>query len=175
MSLDRTENEEASRASSRLDMAIAAVTRLGGGLSALLLLVVLGITTLGVFNRYVLGRPLLGVDEATGFLVVAIVMFGAAEALRRGDHIRIDILFDKAGPRGRWWLELWSQLAIIVFTALLLKAAWHTVAFSRQFEAYSTGYLAIPLWIPQSTMVIGAALLILAALGALLRHLRDRP
>lgn len=175
MNLDRTEHEEAPRASSGLDMAIAVVTRLGGGLSALLLLVVLCITTLGVFNRYVLGRPLLGVDEASGFLVVAVVMFGAAEALRRGDHIRIDILFDRAGPRGRWWLELWSQIAILVFTGLLLKAAWHTVAFSRQFEAYSTGYLEVPLWIPQSTMVIGAGLLILAALGALLRHLRDRP
>lgn len=174
MSLDRIDNEEAPRASSRLDAAIAMVSRIGGGLSALLLLVVLGVTALSVFNRYVLGRPLVGVDEATGFLVVAIVMFGAAEALRRGDHIRIDLLFDKAGPRGRWWLELWSQLAIIIFAALLMRAAWHTVAFSRQFEAYSTGYLSIPLWIPQSTMVAGAGLLVLAAVGGLLRHLRDR-
>ncbi|TIX76508.1 MAG: TRAP transporter small permease subunit, partial [Mesorhizobium sp.] len=70
---------------------------LGGALSALLILVVLAITAVSVFNRYFLGRPLMGVDEATGFLVVAIVMFGAAEALRRGDHIRIDLLFDHLG------------------------------------------------------------------------------
>ncbi|EHK55434.1 TRAP transporter small permease subunit [Allomesorhizobium alhagi] len=160
---------EAPRASSFPERAAAAISRLGGALSALLILVVLAITAVGVFNRYFLGRPLMGVDEATGFLVVAIVMFGAAEALRRGDHIRIDVLFAHVRPKARWWLELWSLASVIVFAALLLVTSWHTVMFSRQFGAYSTGYLSLPMWIPQSTMVAGAVLLGLAALAAMLR------
>jgi TRAP-type C4-dicarboxylate transport system permease small subunit len=130
---------------------------------------VLALTAVSVFNRYFLGRPIMGVDEATGFLVVAIVMFGAAESLRRGDHIRIDILFDHLGPRLHWWLELWSFVAVLVFAVLLLVTSWHTVFFSRMFGAYSTGYLSIPMWIPQSTMVIGAILLGLVALSMALR------
>lgn len=166
---DISTDEEAPRASSFPERATAAISRLGGALSALLILVVLAITAVSVFNRYFLGRPLMGVDEATGFLVVAIVMFGAAEALRRGDHIRIDLLFDHLGPRGRWWLELWSLASVLVFAALLLVASWHTVVFSRQFGAYSSGYLSLPMWIPQLTMVVGAVLIGLAALAAMLR------
>lgn len=166
--------ERAPRASSLLERIATAISRLGGALSALLILAVLAITAVSVFNRYFLGRPLMGVDEATGFLVVAIVMFGAAEALRRGDHIRIDLLFDHVGPGTRWWLELWSLVSVIVFAALLLVTSSHTVVFSRQFGAYSTGYLSLPMWIPQSTMVLGAVLIGLAALAAMLRLFGER-
>jgi C4-dicarboxylate transporter, DctQ subunit len=174
MSPERGETGGARGASPKLEMAAAIVSRIGGALSALLILIVLAITAISVFNRYVLGKPLLGIDEATGFMVVAIVMFGAAEAFRRGDHIRIDLLFDHVGPRVRWWLELWSSLAVLAFAILLLRSAWHTVAFSRAFEAYSTGYLSLPLWIPQSTMVIGAGLIALSALAGILRQIGNR-
>lgn len=166
--------EKAPRASSFPERSAAAISRLGGALSSLLILAILIITAVSVFNRYFLGRPLMGVDEATGFLVVAIVMFGAAEALRRGDHIRIDLLFDRVGPKSRWWLELWSLASVIAFAVLLLVTSWHTVVFSRQFGAYSTGYLSLPMWIPQSTMVAGAVLLGLAALAAMLRLFAER-
>ncbi|MCR4268904.1 TRAP transporter small permease subunit [Nitratireductor sp. ZSWI3] len=153
----------------------AALTRLGGALSAVTILAVLVTTAVSVFNRYVLGRPIMGADEATGFLVVVIVMLGAAEALRRGDHIRIDLLFDRFGPRGRWWLDLWSSLTVLVFAALFCITSWHTVIFSRRFGAYSTGYLSLPMWIPQSVMVVGAVLLGIAAIAQALRLVAERP
>ncbi|TIV07655.1 MAG: TRAP transporter small permease, partial [Mesorhizobium sp.] len=52
-------DEEAPRASSFPERATAAISRLGGALSALLILVVLAITAVSVFNRYFLGRPLM--------------------------------------------------------------------------------------------------------------------
>ena len=168
------EKQEAPGASSLPYRAARALSLLGGALSALLILVVLAITVVSVFNRYVLNQPIMGVDEGTGFLVVAIVMLGAAEALRRGDHIRIDLVFDPVGPRIRWWLELWSLASVAGFSALLLVTSWHTVQFSRAFGAYSTGYLSIPMWIPQSTMVVGSILLAFAALAALLDFVAGR-
>jgi TRAP-type C4-dicarboxylate transport system permease small subunit len=151
-----------------------AISRAGAAVGALLIVVVLAVTTVGVFSRYVLARPILGVDEGTGFLVVAIVMLGAAEALRRGDHIRIDLLLDVAGPRLRRMLELWSYAAVLLFAVLLFRTAWHTVTFSHSFGAYSDGYLALPLWIPQSALPVGAVLLGLQALAGLIRQLAGR-
>lgn len=151
-----------------------AISMAGSAVGAALIVVVLAVTAVSVFSRYVLARPLLGVDEGTGFLVVAIVMFGAAEALRRGDHIRIDLVFDAAGPRLRRLLELWSQAAVLLFAVLLFRTAWHTVTFSRSFGAYSDGYLELPLWIPQSALLVGAALLGLQAAAGLLRQLGRR-
>jgi TRAP-type mannitol/chloroaromatic compound transport system permease small subunit len=154
---------------------INGITGVGGVLGALLVLVVLAITALNVFTRYVLDRPVAGADEATGYLIVAIVMLGAAETLRRGEHIRIDLLLGALGARARWWIELLSFAAVLAFALLLLKSAWRTVFFSYQFGAYSTGELALPLWIPQSTILLGAMLIALAAVAGLLRAIAERP
>lgn len=162
--------EGAVAAPSRLENIAGAISWVGGAVSALLIVVVLLMTAVSVFNRYMLGRGLLGSDEATGFLVVAIVMCGAAEALRRGDHIRIDLLVEHASPWWRWLLDLWAHLAVLVFSVLLLVTAWHTVVFSRQFGAYSSGYLEMPMWIPQSTMILGAVLLILVSVVKIIWH-----
>ena len=132
-------------------------------LGAALIVLVLAATALSVFQRYVLGKPLSGVDEATGFLVVAIVMAGAGSALRSGDHIRIDILIDAMGSQMRRWFDVLAYASVLLFSLLLTYTAWHSVTFSYAFEVYSAGYLELPLWIPQSAMVVGGALLTLAA------------
>lgn len=165
---------EEAQASSMIGKIARSLSVLGGILSSLVILIVLAITTISVFNRYVLNKPIMGVDEATGFLVVAIVMFGAAEALRRRDHIRIDLLFDHLGPGIKWWLELWSLASVALFSGLLLNSAWHTVQFSRAFGAYSTGYLSLPMWVPQSTLVIGSVLLLVVALSEMLELIAER-
>ena len=152
------------------------LVRLGGALSAVLIMLILALTIVSVVCRYVLGQALLGSDEATGYLVVATVMFGTAEALRRGDHIGIDVLIDLVPDRVRAWLGILAHLAVLVFSGVMLASAWRAVTFSLRFEAYSTGALELPLWIPQSTMLIGAVLLGLVALTRLLgMALRKKP
>lgn len=154
-----------------LDRAASALSRLGGALSILLIALVLALTAAGVVARYIVGSPLEGVDEACGYLVVAMVMTGAAEALRTGHHIRIDLMLGFAGQRGRRWLDAWSHLAVLVVAGFLGYTGWHTVAFAYSFDAYSSGQLEIPLWIPQATLPAGAVLLGLAALSKLIRTL----
>ena len=135
-----------------------------GAFAALGILAVLVLTAINVAGRYLFTAPLRGAEEMTGFLVVAIVMLGAAEAYRRGDHIRIDILTDKLGPRGVRWIDVLSHLAVALFAANLLRTGLHTVEFSHRFGAYSSGYLQIPMWIPQTALVAGGALLLAMAL-----------
>lgn len=142
-----------------------------GAVAALMILVILGVTAVNVAGRYLLSAPLRGAEEATGFLVVALVMFGAAEAYRRNDHIRIDLLTDGRGPRTQWWLDLLAHVAVLAFSVVLLRTGLHTVEFSRRFGAYSTGYLEIEMWIPQTALVVGGALLALMAVLRLADHL----
>jgi TRAP-type C4-dicarboxylate transport system permease small subunit len=161
---------------------LAALVGRGFGIfAALAILAVLVLTTINVVGRYLFTAPLRGAEEMTGFLVVAMVMLGAAEAYRRGDHIRIDLLTERLGPSGARWVDILSHLAVAAFAANLLRTGLHTVEFSRNFEAYSAGYLQVPMWIPQSALVIGGALLLVMALLKLIESLlafvrkEDRP
>jgi C4-dicarboxylate transporter, DctQ subunit len=73
----------------------------------------------------------------------------------------------KAGPQVRFGLAKLGNLAVLVFAAVLFYAAWHTVSFSKSFGMYSPGYLEMPIWIPQATMLPGAAMLGLVAIAKL--------
>ena len=64
--------------------------RIVGMISSLLILVIFGLIIYAIFQRYVLNTPLKWGDEMVGYLLVTLVLAGAAEAMRRGDHIAID-------------------------------------------------------------------------------------
>ncbi len=133
--------------------------------SAGLVIATLAMTGFSVFRRYVLGRPVTWSDELSGFLVVAIVMLGAAEVLRRGEHVSVDILTENATGRKRWWFEFWSNISVAIVSAVLFASAVNAVQFSRMIGVYSDGYLEAPLWIPQSFLLVGAGLLFAMAVA----------
>jgi TRAP-type C4-dicarboxylate transport system permease small subunit len=133
--------------------------------SALLVVLTLVVTAFSVFRRYVLGKPLTWSDELSGFLVVAIVMLGAAEVLRRGEHVSVDILSERASGRKRKLLDFWANLSVAIVSGVLFASAWNAVMFSRMIGVYSDGYLEAPLWIPQSFLLVGAGLLCMLAIA----------
>ncbi len=135
--------------------------------SAALVLFTLAVTGFSVFRRYVLGRPVTWTDELSGFLVVAIVMLGAAEVLRRDEHVSVDILSARATGAKRWLLAFWSDLSVAAVAAVLFLSSLDAVKFSRMIGVYSDGYLEAPLWIPQSVMLVGVGLLFVMAVARL--------
>ena len=123
------------------------------------------LTAANVIGRYLLNAPIRGAEELTGFLIVAMVMFGAAEAHRRGEHIAVDLIEASATPRTRWLLGLLAEAAVIVVAVTIAWTGWETVSFSRSFGIYSPGYMQIPMWTVQLPLVIGGvALAVVAAL-----------
>ncbi len=148
---------------SRISRLIGRVAYAASIASAGLVILTLAMTGFSVFRRYVLGRPLTWSDELSGFLVVAIVMLGAAEVLRRGDHVSVDILTERATGNKRRLLEIWSALSVAMVSGVLFASAVNAVQFSRMIGVYSEGYLEAPLWIVQSFLVVGAGLLFAVA------------
>ena len=163
MNRDSNPMEEVPGTSSLISQLIGYISLVAAVISAGLVVFTLFMTGYSVFQRYVLGTPLTWTDELSGFLVVAIVMLGMAEALRRGDHISVDLLSTKATGKKRFILDLWYYAATAFVASVIGLSAWNAVLFSMDFGVYSEGYLEAPLWIPQSTMVVGSGLCVLVA------------
>jgi len=166
--------EGEARPPARFERLVAALAWTGAAIATLLVLVTLVIVGYSVVKRYLLGTPVTWTDELSGYLVVAIVMLGAAEALRRGDHISVDLLTSRAGVRIRRLLDFWSLLSVAAFTAAIIYSAVIMVRFSYEFGIYSTGYLGVPMWIPQAVLLAGAVLLLIVALSGIVILLRRR-
>src|SRR5690606_32960018 len=82
--------------------------------SAALVAVGFAAVVIAVFYRYLLGAPLNGVDELTGYLVVAITSCGLGSALLLDQHIGVDILTASAGRGAKRGLEIWASLCVLV-------------------------------------------------------------
>ncbi len=150
---------------------VAWVSRLAGALSTLTALMILVLVMYAVVQRYILNTPLKWGDEMLGYLLVAFVMMGAAEAYRHGDHIAIDLLSQRVGRRPRLLLDVFSDLCVIGFALVLGHSTWQSISFAISFGSYSPGYLEVATWIPQVPMMIGAVLLGLVAAARLFsRH-----
>lgn len=136
---------------------------LGGAVSALLIIAMLGITIYAIFMRYVMNQPLLWADEVTGWALVAIVMLGVAEAHRQGDHISIDLLTARASGARRLFGRILSECATLGFAGVVGWSVWESINFARSFGSYTSGNIVIETWILQTPILIGCCLLALVA------------
>ncbi len=149
------------------------LARIGLALAAAALLVSLVTIGYSVVMRYVFGAPVAWTDELVGYLLVASVMLAAADAMFEGEHISVDIITEQLAARGRKLAYLVGLAAVAATALLLLVEGLRTVEFSRMVGLRSNGYLALPLWMPQLLIPAGALLLLLAAVIAFLRGLRE--
>ena len=157
-----------------LDRIVGALAALGVALAAVGLIASMFLIAYSVVMRYFLNQPVTWVDELVGYLLVASVMLAAADALRHGEHIAVDILTERLGGRGRRLVTLAGLVAVALAAALLTVEGWDMVAFSRMVGLLSNGKLAVPMWLPQLAVPVGAALLGAAAVVAFLLALTTR-
>jgi TRAP-type C4-dicarboxylate transport system permease small subunit len=158
-----------------VDHVVGALCWAGAGLSAAAILACLGLITYAVTMRYVFNAPPAWVDETVGYLLVASVMGAIAHALRQGEHICVDIITERLPARARDVVATLGLVAVALLAAIMLFEAYETVSFSALIGLRSNGQLATPMQWPQSMMLIGFGLLLLAALSGLLRRAAGLP
>jgi C4-dicarboxylate transporter DctQ subunit len=172
---DATPLDEAPRPLRWLDRATAACSGATAALGAVVVLLLAAITGYSVFWRYVLDQPITWSDELSGYLVVLLVMLGVAEALRRGDHINVDLVIARLPAAGRRWATVWGMAATVALGVAILISAIDSVTFTYAMGMVSEGYLELPMWIAKAPIILGAAMLVLAGATALLRALAGLP
>lgn len=121
------------------------------------------------------GFNLRGSDAYAGYCMAAASFLALAHTLKRGEHIRVNLLLERFHGRLRRPLEIWSHAAGSFFCAALafysVRLAWQ----SHVFNDISQGNDATPLWIPQIAMAVGALVLMVAMVDDFIAVLRKRP
>ena len=113
-----------------------------------------------------------GTDAYAGYCMAAAAFLALAHTLKRGEHIRVTLILDHAGRRGRQALELWSHVAGLLCAVLLAWFATRLAWQSFQFHDISQGTDATPLWIPQTGMALGSVVFAVAIADELVAVLR---
>ena len=103
-----------------------------------------------VVLRYGFGKSLYITEEFTRYLMVWVVFLASSLAIRDDSHISIGILVNRFGSRTRSWLNLISQILLLVFLIFLIIEGIIALSFQMDQIIPSLGvpifwfYLAIP-------------------------------
>jgi TRAP-type C4-dicarboxylate transport system permease small subunit len=112
------------------------------------------VSIIGVFFRYVLGSSLSWVEELAGFLLLVVITIGIGVAVRRGSHLRVDILVQLI-PRTKKSLDLIGNIfALGVMTVLFIYA----IAFVSDLlvrDQRTTSMYWLPVGVPAIIMPLG--------------------
>lgn len=95
-------------------------------------------------------------DEFAGYFMGASAFLALAHTFVADEHIRVTLVMDRVTAGARRVLE---RVAVLLAVALSAYLAWHVSKLawqSWQLDERSSGLIALPMWIPQAAMAIGA-------------------
>ncbi|MFK5926687.1 MAG: TRAP transporter small permease [Desulfuromusa sp.] len=122
----------------------------------------------GLLTGSAIGLTIPSYADFTGFFLAAASFLALAYTLREGGHIRVTLILTRLNEKLRHIFEIWS---LLFCSAVAVYFTWYTFLLIRESYTYkdlSSGMIAVPIWIPQSTMLIGLLVLSIALIDTLI-------
>lgn len=151
-----------------------------GALSALLILAICSVVAFQVIFNIITRLRLTEANltipsyaDISGFLLAAASFLALAYTLTRGGHIRVTLLLGNLGDGLRFAADLFC---LAICCAISATAAYFMILLtleSYDFGDKSPGILAIPIWIGQTPLATGLAILTIAFADLFVTTLRS--
>lgn len=156
-----------------------------GALAALFVLaialLVMAQVTLNIVDRLAVmlggsapGLTIPSYSDFTGFFLAAASFLALAHTLRSGDHIRVTLLTGRLAAGPRRTIEILTVALALLVTLFIGYYLVALVLESLEYGDLSSGMIAVPIWIPQSFVAAGVAVLAIALADELQGQLRGR-
>jgi TRAP-type mannitol/chloroaromatic compound transport system permease small subunit len=117
------------------------------------------------------GAPAIWTLETAQFLMVAYYLLGGAYAVQLGDHVRMDLLYERWSPRRRARVDVWTVFVLIFYLAVLLyggiSSTWYAIEVGERQSSLWRPYM----WPVKLVGTIGIFLILLQAFAEFLRDL----
>jgi TRAP-type mannitol/chloroaromatic compound transport system permease small subunit len=122
--------------------------------------------------RYALGESSNAWLEIQWYLFGAMFLLGAGYTLKHNGHVRIDLFYNRFGPRGQAWIDLAGGLLFLLPMALLL--AW--LAWPMFVDAWTTHEMSpdaggLVRWPVKLLLPAGFALLALQGVAEVIKRI----
>ncbi len=121
-----------------------------GRLAAVLVLAAALISAANAFFRYAFDISSNAWLEIQWYLFAAMVLLGAAETLRRNEHVRVDLVYMAVSDRKRLWIDISGILLFLLpFTLVMAWLAWpvaYRALVTGEGSFSAGGLIRWPVW-----------------------------
>jgi TRAP-type C4-dicarboxylate transport system permease small subunit len=142
--------------------------------AGLALLSILFLTVADITGRSAFRRPVPGTVELTGMILVIVVFLSVARSEDMGDHITIDLIYERVGTRFKMFLDIFADALTIVVVALLSYQLYQFV-LRNQSSGAETPVLDIPVWPFVLVAAVGSALYVVSTVMRLVLRFMGEP
>ena len=154
---DATGNGEVSRPGLGWVRAVRRFNKWTHYISGAALLTILVLTVADITGRNALNNPVSGTVEVTSMLLVVVVFLAVARSEDMGDHITIDLIYERVGERTKKFLDIFSDVLTVVIMGLISYQLYQ-FSLRNQTSGAETPVLDWPLWPFVLVGSVGAAL-----------------
>ena len=133
------------------------------------MLVVIGVD---IATRYLLNFSFEIADELGGYMLVVMTFVSLSVCQVNDSFHHVELVQARLSPRWRAISRVIFDLLSLAFCVLLL---WQLIKFemsSWRFDDHAPTYLATPLWIPETVMIVGATMLLVMLIKAVIDDVR---
>jgi TRAP-type C4-dicarboxylate transport system permease small subunit len=138
----------------RCNLALGMISGLGVLLMGLIL-------TYEVLCRYLFNSPTIWAQETSIYLYMWTMLAAASYTLQTRKHVHVDLVVDRLPVRPKLALEAATSTVGAIFCGIVSMQAYEMIAATVRFGKVSATPLRVPLWIPQSALLMGFVLLTL--------------
>ena len=125
-----------------------------------------------VIRRFALNYSSAWSQETAQYLFIYLRYIGAAYAVKERAHIRFDILLLRVSPRVKGYLNVFAELATLLFAVIAIYWSMHTVQQLLHFGGTTPVLRVNKTWF-EAAVPIGFALVVVRCLQAIWRDVND--
>ncbi|PKR53792.1 TRAP transporter small permease subunit [Thalassospira marina] len=154
----------------RIDRAMTRLGRWLSWVSAALIVYMLVHITVEIVLRAFFDTSTFVLEEFVGYALGAMIFLALAATHTEDRLIRVNLLKNILGPRGREIADAFANLAAMAACLLLFGALYNIFSRNWRFGITSSSFAETPLWIPQSLIIVGLGFYILRLAINVLLH-----
>lgn len=134
---------------------------LGMSLGMVSLAALVALIATEVVMRSIFGRSLLIVEEVSGYLLVSLVFLTLPRVAQTHGFVRIDIFYGRLPREVKAVVDGLMSLTALAYALVLWWFVSTYVLRNYQTQTQAYFFFDVPIWLPQTAMVIGTGLLVL--------------
>ncbi len=142
-----------------------------GKASAWLILAAVVICTVNALVRYTVNLSSNGWLEIQWYLNSAMFLLVAAYALKRNDHVRIDVIAGKLSARTQAWIDIVGSLfALLPMVLIIIWYSWPTLVNSFQISEMSSDNGGLIRWPVRLLIPVAFSMLALQGVSEIIKR-----
>jgi len=151
------------------------LAKVASAISGGILVAMVGFILFEILLRSAFSASTYVLDEFVGYGVAIMTFLSFSAALRSGTFIRVNLLIESLNGRFRRLLEVVFCAGGAVLFSYISFYLGRVVLRNFDRGTTSNSIAEVPLWIPQSLMLLGVGLLVLQFVSLTIQYLRGAP